>query len=177
MEVDPNMKMIFFVAPAIAMQILFPIFSLVVMTTYLREIVIIIIFLIISLTALTIWKYITQKEKDKLKKYSSLFIIDKLYKQNLVNQSEKGLKEFQNIKHTAILTSWISPCTVWCNNRMHRSYFLLISSLTVMAAHSIGLLGTYCFACFGDFTNILHPPVFHCFPMDGNVTGRLFITL
>ena len=176
MEVDPNMKMIFFVAPAIAMQILFPIFSLVVMTTYFREFVIIIIFIIISLTALSIMIYIRQKEKDKLKKYSS-FIIDKLYKENLVNQSEKGLKEFQNIKHTAILTSWISPCTVWCNNRMHRSYFLLISSLTVMAAHSIGLLGTYCFACFGDFTNILHPPVFHCFPMDENVTGRLFITL
>ena len=71
MEVDPNMKMILFVALPIAMQLLFPIFSLVVMTTYLREIVIIIIFLIISLTALTIWKYITQKEKDKLKKYSS----------------------------------------------------------------------------------------------------------
>ena len=176
MEVDPNMKMIFFVAPAIAMQILFPIFSLVVMTTYFREFVIIIIFIIISLTALSIMIYIRQKEKDKLKKYSS-FIIDKLYKENLVNQSEKGLKEFQNILLTAILTSWISPCTVWCNIWKHRSYFLLISSLTVMAAHSIGLLGTYCFACFRDFTNILHPPVFHCFPMDENVTGRLFITL
>ena len=69
MEVDPNMKMIFFVAPAIAMQILFPIFSLVVMTTYFREFVIIIIFIIISLTALSIMIYIRQKEKDKLKKY------------------------------------------------------------------------------------------------------------
>jgi ankyrin repeat protein len=84
--------------------------------------------------------------------------------------------ESRKIFNTAIFTSWISPYTVWANNkpieilkkRLGKSnmskYFLLISNATTSITLII-ILSIYCYGVFSvdNFDVANNPPLAHCF--------------
>ena len=168
MELDPTVKMMAFVAPAVAIVLLYPLFSLLIMTSYFREYVIVSILLLICLTGASIRLYFEIQERLK-KQNSRADVIKKLYKNDNQDLTTQGEKEHDQIIVTAILTSWIAPCTLWnC-----QSYFLLVLSSVTTFGHSLGILSSYLFACFGDMTKTSHPPILHCFVGNNGTFERL----
>ena len=114
----------FLVLPAIVVQNLGCVLSLIYVATYLKAYVIPCVLLIILVN------YISLKSYYKCKPIP----LDKsLYKQNkeepaysqlfMLAETEKNEKFM-----TAVLTSWMSPCTAWVNKLDYKSYFMLVSS-------------------------------------------------
>ena len=118
------MKTMFLVLPAIVVQNLGCVLSLIYVATYLKAYVIPCVLLIILVN------YISLKSYYKCKPIP----LDKsMYKQNkeepaysqlfMLAETEKNEKFM-----TAVLTSWMSPCTAWVNKLDYKSYFMLVSS-------------------------------------------------
>jgi hypothetical protein len=62
---------------------------------------------------------------------------------------------------TAVFTAWMSPCTVWENNLITKSYFLLVSSSTSILIHSLSLISICIYISVDEFS--LHlVPILHC---------------
>lgn len=161
MEVDPTLKMIIFAAPAITIQLLFPLFSLTLMASYFRAYVIVCIFVIMALVATSFGiAFIVLKIRRNVSHKEDM--LNDMYKRGSQDLKKQGSQEYDNILITAILTSWIAPCTVWSNNSKEKSYFLLIISFMVIVGHSLGILSTYVYAHVGDLTNIKPPPIIRC---------------
>ena len=80
------------------------------------------------------------------------------------NQSlDEAEEEKRNMFWTGILTSWVSPCTVWVNNLKSKSYFLLISSLTTYFTHMIGIFAIYLRLFYGRDFAMNNGAITHCF--------------
>jgi ankyrin repeat protein len=76
---------------------------------------------------------------------------------------EHGRKEAEQIFYNSIFTSWISPCTVWSNNKMMRSKFLLCSAFTTIAINAVAQLFVLFFIDTFEINEKKNPPIFHCF--------------
>jgi len=85
-------------------------------------------------------------------------IIDFLYDK----QKQYGTKESQLIFFNTILTSWISPCTVWFSNLRKKSKFLLISSLINAVVHGLCIVCVICLTKFLPLIIQSSPPITHC---------------
>ena len=70
--------------------------------------------------------------------------------------------ESQNMFLTAVLTSWISPCTVWTNNFKKKSKFLLISSLCNFLSNTLCLVSLYVYL-YSSPQESLNLPMTFCF--------------
>jgi hypothetical protein len=66
-----------------------------------------------------------------------------------------------NVFWTAVFTAWISPCTVWENNLITKSYFLLVSSSTSVIVHFFSLIFICIHISLDDLSSRL-APIFHC---------------
>ena len=64
------------------------------------------------------------------------------------NHPQNFITESKYVFITAVFTAWITPCTVWTNNFTHKSYFLIISSLTTTVAHML------CLSCAYNYTTL-----------------------
>ena len=148
--------MILFALPFVILQILGLLFSLVILASYFKGLVLLQIGFII-LANFIVLKFILFKG-DPFTDVKSLY--DKVYG---IYVQERRSHESKSIFWTAILTSWISPCTVWANNLTLKSYFLLTSSLTTIAAQVICILCTYVFILFDQLDINSNPPITHCF--------------
>jgi hypothetical protein len=84
---------------------------------------------------------------------------DPTYNQSL----DEAEEEKRNMFWTGILTSWVSPCTVWVNNLKSRSYFLLVSSFTTYFAHMIGIFAVYLRLHYGRDFDMNNGAITHCF--------------
>ena len=165
LDVDPSLKMIIYAALPISIQLLFPLFSLILMASYFRELVIVCVAIII-LTNIAVLK--TKCLKKKL--YCN---IDNIYRYANMNTWQE---ESEEILHTALFTSWISPCTVWSNNFNSKSYFLIVNSLTTLIVHAFCLVSvfvlTYYKYLLEDLSQFDNPPITHCFKRNENYSLR-----
>ncbi len=154
--------MTIYVAPLIALQLLFPMFSLILMAAYLKEYAIVCITINILVTVAALhsnccFAFGTRVfERDPFRSKSSHYISPKYY--------------------IAIFTSWISPCTVWSNTFKFKSSFLIVSSLLSLTAHAVGILSIYLLTHFGyllrDLSQFENPPLTHCFRNHDNISLR-----
>jgi hypothetical protein len=135
LDINPSFKLIVFVFPLIMFQIIGSVASLVLSAAYLREVVIMVILLHVF----------TQ------------FIVLKFFL--LIG---KPITDHQtNVFWTAVFTAWMSPCTVWENNLITKSYFLLVSSSTSILIHSLSLI-SICIYISLDELSLHLAPIFHC---------------
>ncbi len=159
--------MIAFAAPLIALQLLFPMFSLILLASYFKEAVIVCIAIII-LANLVVLK--SKCLKQKLYCYIGVFY-------GLEDEEiKKGQKVSEEIFFTAILTSWISPSTLWSHNFKFKSYFLIVSSLTTLIAYAVGIIFVFFFTYYEvfklDLLQTENPPITHCFKNEENDSLR-----
>ena len=163
-DVDPSIKMIIFAALPITLQLLFPLFSLILMASYFKVYVTVCIAIIILANAAVL--------KSKCLKQKLECNISFLYKFSN-DIYTKGKKESEEIFFTAILTSWVSPCTVWCSSLNLKSYFLIANSLTTLIGHAAGIASVFILTYFEvlkmDPLQTGNPPITHCFMNQDNV--------
>ncbi len=134
-EVDPSFKLIVFVFPIIMLQIIGSVATLVLSAAYLREVVI----------ALIVFHILAQ------------FIVLKFF----LLKGNPILDNNNNVFWTAVFTAWMSPCTVWENNLITKSYFLLVSSSTSIIIHCFSLISICIYISVDDLSSSL-VPIFHC---------------
>lgn len=76
---------------------------------------------------------------------------------------ELGNKEANQTFLNAIFTSWISPCTVWANNSLKRTKFLLHSVIITVSINTCYTAALYVCVRVIGLTHLEQPPIFHCF--------------
>jgi hypothetical protein len=167
LEVHPSIKMIVLAAMPITLQLLFPLFSLILLASYFREFVIVFIAIVVSMNAAVLkLKCLTLKLYCPIRK---LYGFDD-------EHIKFGQKESEQIFYTALFTSWISPCTVWSNNFTRKSYFLIVSSLTTLVGHALGITFLVFLTYFEvfkiDLAQTKSPPITHCFKRQENMSIR-----
>ena len=156
--------MIIYAAPPIFLQLLLPLFSLILMASYFKEFVIVWIGVIMlaNMAVLSLPCF-------KKKLYCD---IQYLYDSKDENR-KRWEKESDEIFYTAILTSWISPCTVWSNNNKFKSNFLFINSLITFNAH---LLFGWFIPIISEFkwgqSKFEFPTIIQCFENQENISLR-----
>lgn len=160
-DVNPSIKMQLFILPAIMVQLLLPLYSLVYMAANIREFVFLFI-CFISLANYFVLKLPCLKDH----------LFPTLYAFFHLEELQAGKEEANLVFLTAVFTSWISPCTVWANEWFGRSYFLIVQSFTTMICHTLGIIGTLYFAAHTDWSNHSQPPITHCFRSTENITYR-----
>lgn len=160
-DANPSMKMQLFILPAIMVQLLLPLFSLVYMAANIRELVFVFICLV-TLTNYLILRLPCLKDH----------LFPTLYAFYGLEEFQVGKDEENEVFATAVFTSWISPCTVWANQWLCRSYFLVVQSFTTMICHALGIIGTLCYEAYTDWSKHLQPPITHCFRSTDNFSLR-----
>ncbi len=110
-----------------------PLISPLILASYFESFVIVCVILIILSQFLVIYGlyFNGTKYEDERKNYQP----DEFNFQH----PENFLPESKCVFISAVFTAWITPCTVWTNNFVHKSYFLIISSLTTTLAHMLCL--------------------------------------
>jgi hypothetical protein len=79
-----------------------------------------------------------------------------------------GTAEEDQVFLTAILTSWLAPCTVYESEGTNKTYTLLALSFTTFTVYSIGLVATYGYAAHANLSR-------ESFPPGANVKKILFV--
>ena len=151
------------ILPVMLVLISGPLYSLVLMASYLKGFVLLEIFLIIFANFLVL-KYLVYKGKPfpEIK----LLYGESQKKGISVQAKQKGEEETQSMFFTAIFTAWVSPSSVWANNFQCKSYFLLVSGLTTMTVHVLGIVVIYLVVYYDNFFHLENLPVTHCFLKD-----------
>jgi len=157
-DVDPSLKMILFVFPLILLQIMGPMFSLVLLATYFKALVILFVIFFI-LTQFFVIKCLYFKGKSY--KYLEELYQPEPSETNTFTQA-KGREESKSVFISAVLTAWITPCIVWSNNFAHKSYFLIISSLTSTLVHALCLIFIYIQTSLDKVSFLNFAPITHC---------------
>ena len=116
--------------------------------------------ILLNLVALTAYF----KWKKELRVSQSVYVKSKqdpVY----VDSLKQARIESQNMFLTAVLTSWISPCTVWTNNFKKKSKFLLISSLCNFLSNVLCLVSLYVYLYSGPQGSLTYDylPMTFCF--------------
>jgi hypothetical protein len=148
-DVNPSFKQILFVFPLIMLQISGSVATLVLSAAYLREVVI----------ALIVFHILVQ------------FIVLNFF----LLEGRPILDGQANVFWIAVFTAWMSPCTVWSNNLITKSYFLLVSSSTSLITHCFNLIFIcICISLDGLSSNLA--PLFHCFNATQVEVKNVFLT-
>jgi hypothetical protein len=148
---DPSAKMIFILFPINIFLLLGPVLSVVLFAAYFEGYFIVSIAIIILVAFATLKSFYYRKQHIK-----------DITKNDYSEQKEKGTRESELMFYTAVFTSWISPCTVWKNNKNCRSKFIFISSAICHILHLINLLSISLLVDHGYFYPPDHPPITHC---------------
>ncbi len=127
-------------------------YSLVLMATYAQGYVFVLISTIVLLH-LTILKHTYLRKEQRTQ------IIENFYN----HQKETGTIGINAIFLNALFTSWVSPCTVWTNNFLYKSKFLIVSTLVTLSVNLLNLISLYLISDSDMLNNIENPPILHCF--------------
>ena len=104
-----------------------PFFCLILLAAYIRDYIL--LFIAINMvTNLAVWKM------PCFRKYLYFDLVH-IYGKDYLKQ---GKKESDLVFIIAFYTSWISPFTVWHNDRRFKSQFLIVSSLTTLLCNLTG---------------------------------------
>ena len=135
-----------------------PLFSLILAASYFKQFVLVIIGFII-LTNFIVIRGIYFRGKSYPK-------TDQLYEGGLdsaTRRKEGGREEPRTVFLTSIFTSWISPCTVWSNNNILKTTYLIVLSLSNAVSHMICLSFIYIFTSVTHFSLKDGAPLSYCF--------------
>ncbi len=88
---------------------------------------------------------------------------EKLRRDFYPKDQQHGKKESGFVFFTAVLTSWISPCSIWTNNFCQKARFLLISSSTCIIVYFLHIITIGLFENLGFFFPTENPPITRCF--------------
>jgi ankyrin repeat protein len=157
---DPSLKMSLIVAPFNICILMGTLYSLVMMATYAQGYVVVLIGTIVLLNLIILkYTYLRKTHMDK--------IINNFYNK----QKEFGTKEIHTMFLNALVTSWVSPCTVWTSNFLYNSKFLIVSSSITLSVHTINLINLYLIADSDIIKQIENPPILHCFNSHKNTSN------
>lgn len=106
---------------------------------------------------------LVSKEKISEKSETLFGHTGKEYSEIKYEKIELGKQRVETILLTAFFTAWISPCIVMLNNFVHKSYFLIASSITNLVGHLIGFISILIYSIFADLCLQNNPPITHCF--------------
>ena len=165
-DVNPSWKLRFLVALPMLWLLSGPLFSLVILTAYFRWLVFVHVFCVIGISFLVLKK--CPKLRNKL--YPEISMTHGNYsnheKEYFIDNEHRdmGESDSDSLFYTAIFTSWLSPCTIWARSLICESYFLLVSSLTTIIGHGVGLMIIYVLLLNSDLSDYANPPITHCFP-------------
>jgi cytohesin len=156
---DPKFKLVIFVSPFVVALISGPLFCLVLIATYFHAFVLLTIFLTVAANFVVLTslfrKRKTEEEIISLYKNTNKETID-------ASQEERGLLESNSIFFTSVLTSWISPCLVWTNNIVSKSFFLLASSITTNCCYTLSIVSIFIYINMEDNAEISKFTMLHC---------------
>jgi ankyrin repeat protein len=105
--------------------------------------------------------------KNKLRK-------ENVYKYFYRNQKIYGEREISQIFNIFLFTSWISPCTVWANNKLFKTSFLLKTAFASFVINCFSLSTLYLAEDYAISFFNRNPPITHCFLPDQ--TSKLNLT-
>jgi hypothetical protein len=74
----------------------------------------------------------------------------------------------------AIITSWVSTTTVWTNNFLKRSNFLLVSGMASSLAHMVCIVAIYCVIIYGQPLTFENAPISHCFKRQVSISSTFY---
>jgi len=86
-------------------------------------------------------------------------IVNKLYN----NQKENAGRESTEIFLLSVFTAWVSPCSVWSNNFLIKTKFLLVSSTLTLCVHTFNIAMLCIIVQINQLISFNNPPFFHCF--------------
>ena len=159
-DVDPSLKMVAFVALPIVILISGPLVAVICMASYFKDKVI--VYIVINIVTNGCVLLLLPVLRRKLyPKFSNIY--QRFESEEGENDVYLGEREIERTFFTAILTSWISPCTVWANSYRTKSYFLLVSSFTCLLLHTSGVAIIIYTAMYYPPSSFENPPITHCF--------------
>jgi len=126
-EIKPSINMVLFVFPFAVFLIAGPVFTLIIFASYVKLGIILVIVILTVLASLLVSKCLISRQRNFGKENAP---ISYEFKEIAAGQ-QKG------ILIITALTSWITPCIVWTNNFVAKSYFLVSSSATSILAHAL----------------------------------------
>ncbi len=123
---DPNINMLLCIMPINILFLSGLLYSLVFVATYIHGYILLTITSVIGLNGFILFQMYFQKNKrEELRRFF------------YPTDEQQGKKECGFVFFTAVLTSWISPCSIWANTFGQKTCFLLISSSTCIAVYFI----------------------------------------
>jgi hypothetical protein len=151
-DTDPHWKMIGFAM--LINFLLLPGFllSLIIVASYIQA------FILLALLSVTLFNFVLLKLRY-FKKDDQKSLTEGFYS----NDEENGKKESEFVFQTAVLTSWVSPCSVWANNFQKKTNFILLSSTITIATYVVFI----CAIVLAENQESFHPthnhPITRCF--------------
>lgn len=147
---QPSMRMIFSVLPLQFFYLLGPALSLCLLATYYKLYTLVVIVAAMAIHGLFSYVvFFTKSQKADVCKYI------------FQNQQEISRSETFHTFYICVLTSWISPSTVWTNNSVLNSRMLLSSAFISFLSNSIATATL--FFDSDTFAESVNPPIFKCF--------------
>ncbi len=152
--------MVLFVFPFAFFLIAGPLYTLILFASYVKFGIMLVIIILTILASSLVSKCLISRQSYFGKEEFS-------YKQRENAQTSHECKEITARQQTGILiitalTSWITPCIVWTNNFVAKSYFLVSSSTTSILAHTFWLSFVYIYMYTDQLDNNENVPITHC---------------
>jgi ankyrin repeat protein len=149
---DPTLKMLAGIMPIILLFLSGLLYSLVFVATYIQGYILLTISSVIVLNGFILFfKYFQKKKREVLRKVF------------YPTDEQQGKKESGFVFFTAVLTSWIAPCSIWANILGQKTWFLLISSSSCIVVYFVNIITIGVFEKLEYIIPTENPPVTRCF--------------
>jgi hypothetical protein len=149
---DPTLKMLACIMPIILLFLSGLLYSLVFVAIYIQGYILLTITSVIGLNGFILFfKYFQKNNRVELRKVF------------YPTDEQQGKKESGFVFFTAVLTSWISPCSIWANTFGQKTCFLLISSSTCIAVYFINIITIGIFEQLEYIIPTENPTIIQCF--------------
>jgi ankyrin repeat protein len=149
---DPTLKMVGCIMPIILFFLSGLLYSLVFVATYIQGYILLTITSVIGLNGFILFiKYFQKNKREELRRFF------------YPTDAQQGKKESGFVFFTAVLTSWISSCSVWANTFGQETWFLFLSSSTSIAVYVIHIITIGISEKLGFLIPTENPPITRCF--------------
>ncbi len=153
---NPSLLMVIPFLPFHFFLLLGNIFILCLLATYFKAGVL--VFIALTMLLQTILGLLTFRNNGEEKK---------IYQYFYRNQETYAKAEIAHMFNIFLSTSWLSPCTVWVNNKLLNPKFLIKSALVSFVINCIALTILFFTEEIAISYFDSNPPIFHCFPKYG----------
>ncbi len=128
------------------------VYSLVFVASYIQGYILLTFTSVIVLNWIVLFfKYFQKKKREELRKFF------------YPTDEQQGKKESGFVFFTAVLTSWISPCSIWANTFGQKTWFLFYTSSTCIIAYFINIISIGISETLGYIIPTENPPITRCF--------------